>query len=147
MNELYHYNKNHDRLGRFASGHGGNLNRVVNSAYRKHMVNKALTPEKKGKASPAEKMARETGNAINAARSLNKGRKKSVDLSNMSDAELRAAINRLNMERQYADLTGANITRGQQNLDRTLELAGSVVTIGASAAGIASAIYLIKHGK
>ncbi len=25
-NELYHFNKNHDRLGRFASGHGGSSN-------------------------------------------------------------------------------------------------------------------------
>lgn len=30
MNELYHYNKNHDRLGRFASGRGGGSRKSTN---------------------------------------------------------------------------------------------------------------------
>lgn len=58
--------------------------------------------------------------------------------SNMSDEELRKRVNRLQMERQYGDLTGDNkyVMTGREKTREVLQTVGSILGIAASAAGI-----------
>ncbi len=51
-----------------------------------------------------------TGSKRSAA--MTKYRKKNID--GMSDADLRKAVNRMNLERQYRDLTKADYMKGQR---------------------------------
>jgi hypothetical protein len=70
---------------------------------------------------------------------------KRVDLSEMSDKELRDRINREMLERQYNEMfTPQKAKRGQEYLDRTLAITGSVIGIGSTALGIALAIKQLK---
>lgn len=70
-----------------------------------------------------------------------------LDLSNMSDKELRDQINRELLERQYNDVFNPpTISRGRQRVNDTLEVAGDVLAVTASALGIALAIIKIKNG-
>lgn len=62
------------------------------------------------------------------------------DLSNMSDRELRKTINRMNMEREYKDLTMRYRASGYETATDILALAGSVASLGVSAATIYLAI-------
>jgi hypothetical protein len=72
--------------------------------------------------------------------------RKKMDLSNMSDKELRDQINRANLERQYKDIFAepAKMSRGRDFVRSTLDTTGSVLAIGASALGIALAIKELK---
>lgn len=71
-------------------------------------IHKAVT-SKKGRA--ARNVYRNmTGSKRSAA--MTKYRKKNID--GMSDADLRKAVNRMNLERQYRDLTKADYMKGQR---------------------------------
>ena len=77
------------------------------------------------------------------------GKKKSsapkVDLSKMSDAELRNTINRYHLERQAAEImTPQKISRGRESAMRALEIGGAVLGVGSSALAIALAIKELK---
>lgn len=88
---------------------------------------------------------------VNEANKINKNSIKSsqkkLDLSNMTDQQLRERINRSNLERQYNDLFGAEsqqISKGQQRVDKILGAAGTALALGSSALGIAVAIKELK---
>lgn len=61
-------------------------------------------------------------------------RKKSI--RQMSDQELRIALNRLNMEEQYARMNPSRITRGRK------ALASALGTVGAVSAGVGAIVKL-----
>ena len=67
-----------------------------------------------------------------------------IDVSQMSDTELRNRINRMNMERQYKQLQAEQISKGRGRVSGILSTAGDVLALGASAASIAVAIYTIS---
>lgn len=73
---------------------------------------------------------------------------KRMNLSEMTDRELRQAITREQLERQYNDMFGkiesANISKGRQFARNTLDAAGTVLALGSSAIGIALAIKELK---
>lgn len=73
---------------------------------------------------------------------------KRMDLSQMSDKELRDRINRELLEQQYnklfADTSTTQVSKGREILQSTLETAGSVLAIAGSALGIAIAIKQLK---
>lgn len=72
-------------------------------------------------------------------------RKKSVDLSNVSDKELQQRINRLNMEQQYHRLTASNETsKGRQFAEDVLSVGGSALAIGSSALTIALTVKQLR---
>lgn len=77
-----------------------------------------------------------------------KPKKERMDLSNMTDQELRQRINRELTERQYNDLFGKEtkpaISKGRQYLRETLDIAGGALAVGASALSIALAIKELK---
>lgn len=74
--------------------------------------------------------------------------KKKMDLSNMTDQQLRDRINRANLERQYNDLFGepakTQVSKGRKFAQNALEIGGSVLAVGSSALSIALAINELK---
>ena len=73
--------------------------------------------------------------------SIRNSPKQKMDLSKMSDKEMRDHINRAMLERQYNDMFAPKkSTRGREYVLNTLEIAGSVLAIGSSALAIALAI-------
>lgn len=89
-------------------------------------------------------------NITNEARNITNtiGRNKRVskvrDLSEMTDQELRDAINRMNMEQQYKSLTANQTSRGESYLNEILELGGSALAVTSSVLGIALAIKQLR---
>lgn len=68
-----------------------------------------------------------------------------MDLSNMTDQEMRNQINREILERQYNDMFNPRKeSKGREHVSRTLESAGNVLAITSSALGIALAIKELK---
>ena len=73
--------------------------------------------------------------------------KKSIDLSKMTDQQLRDRINRANLERQYTEMFGqdtASVSKGREYTRNVLDTAGTVLAIGSSALGIALAIKELR---
>ena len=75
-----------------------------------------------------------------------KSTKKRLNVSNMSDKELRDKINRELLERQYSDMFGeeAKVSRGRQFTRETLEIAGTALAATSSVLGIMLAIKQLK---
>lgn len=71
---------------------------------------------------------------------------KKLDLSKMSDKELRDRINRANLERQYNDMFAdpGRVSKGRQYARSFLDGAGTVLTVGSSALAIALAYKELK---
>lgn len=67
-----------------------------------------------------------------------------LDVSQMDDATLRQRINRMQMERQYRELMTpkqeSKISKGRAFVQKTLEAAGSVLSVGSSVIDIVTAI-------
>ena len=73
---------------------------------------------------------------------------KPMDLSNMTDKEMRDQINRAMLERQYNDMFAPRkSTKGREFASQVLDVAGDVLTIGATALGIALSIQALRGGK
>lgn len=67
--------------------------------------------------------------------------KKTMDLSNMTDKEMRDAINRALLEKQYNDMFAPQTTsKGREYASKMLETAGSMLAVTGSALGVALAI-------
>lgn len=123
---------------------------------RKAAVNRAFQQNiKVGKdkpnTSPAEKMAKNFSNTVDDTRKigdavykLKKKKKSSIDLSKMSDDELRNRINRMDMERRYLSLTSEETTKGKQYFDSTLDAAAGVAGIAGSIVGTIALMKTIR---
>lgn len=89
----------------------------------------------------ASNLTRELKNATESK----KTKKQRMDLSKMTDQEMREKINRELLERQYNDMFAQQkVSKGRQALGKTLDVAGTVLGIGGSALGIALAIKELK---
>ena len=90
----------------------------------------------------SKNIANELKNIEEKTRSKKKTR---MDLSEMSDKEMRDKINRELLERQYNDIFNpAKVSKGREFVHDTLDIAGSVLSIGASALAIALAVKKLK---
>lgn len=95
----------------------------------------------------------ETRNMTSALKNLNessirrtKNSRPQMDLSKMSDKEMRDQINRKLLEKQYNDMFAPQkSTRGREYVNEVLDTAGSVLAVGASALGIAVSIYTLRE--
>lgn len=68
-----------------------------------------------------------------------------MDLSKMTDKEMRDQINRAMLEKQYDDMFNPQReSKGREYASRTLETAGNVLAVTSSALGIALAIKELK---
>ena len=101
-----------------------------------------------------KKMVDTGSNLIKKAQELEresrpKPTKKKMDLSNMSDKEMRDRINRELLERQYNNLfaeeSSPTISKGRDYVSKTLNAAEKVLAIGGSALGIALAIKELRE--
>lgn len=97
----------------------------------------------KGVVDAGSTMVREL-DRVNNNSMKNRSRNK-MDLSSMTDKEMRDQINRAMLERQYNDIFAPQTaSRGREYASKTLEVAGSVLAIGSSALGIALAIKELR---
>lgn len=100
--------------------------------------------------SRTKKLADETSNLTRNLKTANdqaiKNKpKKRMDLSKISDKELRDQINRELLERQYNDVFNPpTVSKGREYAGKVLETAGTVLGITSSALGIALAIKELK---
>lgn len=105
------------------------------------------TPEQlqraQGHISTASNIVKEAKNINNSVSNIRSNTKKK-NLSTMSDQELRDRVNRLNLEQQYTQLSGNKVSKGQQYVRNTLEVAGSTLAIAGSIVGIAAGIKQLK---
>lgn len=71
-----------------------------------------------------------------------------MDLSSMSDKEMRDRINRELLERQYNDLFAQpdSVSRGRQYVSQIIDSVGTGLAIGGSALSIALAVQKLKKG-
>lgn len=71
-----------------------------------------------------------------------------IDLSKISDKEMRDVINRFNLEQQYLSVIAKQnpqqVSKGRQYLDTILDVSGSALAIGGSALGIALTIKELR---
>lgn len=124
---------------------GGRQTRKLEEASRKAERGSKVAGALKGENSSAAQLGKSSQsflkNAAEASRGFDKVKasKKSskIDLSHMSDAELRSHINRLQMETRYADLKYEDATRGRKSVGRFLENSANTILVGASAVQLA----------
>ncbi len=62
----------------------------------------------------------------------------------MSDAELRSKLNRLQMERQYSQLSKSDVNRGKKYLDTVIKAETTVATVTSTALTIYNNINKIR---
>ena len=68
-----------------------------------------------------------------------------MDLSSMSDNEMREKINRYYLEKQYNDIFNqSRESKGKRFINRTLDMAGNALTVTGSAVSIALAIKQLR---
>ena len=69
----------------------------------------------------------------------------SNSIKSMSDAELRDRLNRLQMEKQYSQLSSADVNRGKEYVSKTLKVAGTIATATSTALTIYNNYGKIKE--
>lgn len=99
----------------------------------------------------AKRVIDESGQAANklkniSSRELRKQSKQKMDLSDMTDQEMREQINRAMLERQYNDMFAepSKSMKARERVDRFLEVAGDVIVVTGSAIAIAQGILELK---
>lgn len=114
-------------------------------------LSKEATPQ--SKLEKSKKVVDSTSDLVTQAKKLNQQlsstptvQKPRLDLSKMTDQELRTQINRELLERQYNDLFAKpeTVSKGRDYVTETLETAGAVLAVGSSALSIALAIKGLK---
>lgn len=152
-NELYHFNPFHDRLGRFAKASGGGgrsypSESEMQSAIKRRNIEKQYdkVTGRSSNIQATRDRLNDSSNAVNRANDVLKKRNKQdkndkprLDLSKMSDKELRDRINRENLERQYNDLFNnqRTVSKGRQRVERLLDAAGDAMVVTSSALTLA----------
>jgi hypothetical protein len=89
---------------------------------------------------------------VNKAKDINQkginksSKKQTVDLSSMTDQELRDRINRYNLEKQYNEIFNdkPTVSKGREYVSKTLDVAGDVLSVVGPAVTIAVAISKLK---
>lgn len=100
------------------------------------------TKRVKGVVDSSSSMVKELQNIERSSRSNSRKR---MNLSEMSDKEMRDQINRELLERQYSDMFSPKRTgRGREYVSKSLETAGTILAVGSSALGIALAIKELR---
>ena len=97
----------------------------------------------------AKNLADDGSRTVNELTKINNASKKKnrtrMNLDHMTDKEMRDKINRELLERQYNDVFNPERTsKGREYVSKVLDTAGTVLTVGSSALGIALAIKELK---
>lgn len=121
---------------------GGKKNRKTEDPNAGRWVKEDLERSKR-LADASSNMTNQLKNASNTY-SKNKPKQK-MDLSNMTEKEMRDQINRAILERQYNDMFAPDaVSKGRENVNRVLDYAGSALAVTSSALGIALAIKELR---
>ena len=99
-------------------------------------------------ASTSEISLKKSGEGIRGAKSINdrlamqehEQFKARTSVSSMTNAELQAAVNRMQLEKNYKALSAERVGSGKKHVSNILSTVGDVVTVGTSIAGIVAAI-------
>ena len=67
-----------------------------------------------------------------------------IDISSMSDSELKRQIDRMTLEKRYREVKAEDIKRGKDRMDEVLEYSAAILGMASSAVAIAAAIKTIK---
>lgn len=98
----------------------------------------------------AKRLAEETANMTNKLKNINdkaikNTTKTKMDLSNMTDKEMREQINRAILERQYNDMFSPQKTsKGREFASKLLDVGGDILAVTGSALGIALALKELR---
>ena len=94
----------------------------------------------------SSKMSHQTANMLRKSASKSRARKQTkLDLSHMSDQELRDRVNRGHLERQYNQLYGdPHTVSGREHVANFLDSLGDTAQVLGSAASLALIIYNLK---
>ena len=78
---------------------------------------------------------------------IKNAKRKELDLSIMSDKELRDQINRAFLEKQYNDMFNPpQVSKGREYASRILETSGEVLAVAGSALAVALSIKALRGG-
>ena len=119
---------------------------AADNAYRKAIINESKTKF-------AKDIADETGKIVRSLKQqsddqLRNGTKKTrLDLSKMSDKEMRDKINRELLERQYNQLFApevSTVSKGEVAVNKALTIGGTALAATSSALGIALALKQLR---
>ena len=99
----------------------------------------------KGLVDATSRLNNDLKNANRESLNRSKNNRPKMDLSNMTDKEMRDQINRAILERQYNDMFAPQkVSKGREFVSDALEIAGSTLAITSSALNIALAIKDLK---
>lgn len=166
--ELYliHSGKGHDDnppgrgSGRYAFGSGKRPHQHVSDTASRLFERNIKAGKDKPNTSLAEKAASDAGKAVeggkNAVKTYDKVRHKKTredaykkayeEASKMSDQEMRAIVNRKNLEKQYVDSLNINtLTKGEQTALDILDVAGDIIGAVGGAVMIAATVHQMRH--
>ena len=144
-NELTHYGVTGMKWGvrRYQKRDGS----LTSAGKKRAKLRDKFDKVEKSKIDKTKRLVDTSNDAVNKLQSANrKSQKKTrMDLSNMTDKELRDRINRYNLEKQYNDIFSTpQVNKGQKYTNAALSAIGTTLTITSSALGIALAIKELK---
>lgn len=155
-NEIYHFGVLGMRWGvRRYQNYDGTLTAAGRRHYEKQ-IRKAVDENVRGMRKEAANEARVALNSDSAVKSAKEQyAKESVDdnrsYRNLTNEELRYAVEHYKLEQQYSDLINGDrqrdVKRGREETREMLQTAGAVLAVGATAVGIAKSIVEIKAKK
>lgn len=155
-NELLHYGMKGMKWGvRRYQNKDGSLTNAGKKRYAQDKLDQnndklAANPNKwvKEDISRSKKLVDASSDMTRTLKTANNSRsasKTKMDLSKMTDQEMRNQINRALLEKQYNDMFAPQKTsRGKETLNKILDTSGTVLAIGSSALGIALAIKELR---
>lgn len=140
------YNKSSDdsEKNNNSSGDSKKNSRFANAFTQNIKAGKDKSP-----ISAAEKIVKESeraiDNSVKLSNAISKARQKDgMNSKQISNDELRAAIERMRLEEAYNELSARRINKGKNSITDMLSMAGNIVAIAGSIVGIASTIKTLK---
>lgn len=132
-----------DNVSRVSStgNNAGNIAKNVGSLKGHNMSGVDVANRSLGIVSKSASAAKKINDISFNSKNVERSRKK---LESMSDDDLRKAVNRMDLERQYSNLKSETVSRGRVTADKVLSIAGDVLAIGVSATAIAVSIAKLK---
>lgn len=127
--------------GESDGGNSGNSGKWFNQNIKAGKDKAPVSPAEKT-AKESQRMVDETRGIAQAVRRIKQRNAQTEDLSEISDAELKARINRLNMEQQYAKLTTEDTAEGLETVADILAIVGGTVAI---IGGVVTTVATIKN--
>ena len=132
-----------DNVSRASStgNNAGNIAKNVGSLKGHNMSGVDMANRSLGIISKSASAAKKINDISFNSKNVERSRKK---LESMSDDDLRKAVNRMDLERQYSNLKSETVSRGRVTADKVLSIAGDALAIGVSATAIAVSIAKLK---